>query len=173
MLNRFLANKMAVSLGRKLVTRCKQIPTFFTSNLTRKIPRQNEEDFQIEFFTRSANASNVMISFKNTSTPLGSSFLYRSPAAVSRSGRAFLCLDSSEYVLRRNFSSDSKDPLGPFKGDKDDDSDKKPLKLMDFNELIWPHPLKTLRNYFFSWLIRGYFDQSFSRDNFLNGTEQV
>lgn len=164
---------MAVSLGGKLITKFKQNATFVASFMARKLPRQNEKDFQIKFLTRAANASNVMISFNDTGYAARTIVLYRKPAAVSRSGRPFLCPDFSERVLSRSFSSGSENSLGPVKSDKDDDSDKKPLKLMDFNELIWPHPLKSLRNYFFSWLIRGYFDQHFSRENFLNGAEQV
>ena len=47
------------------------------------------------------------------------------------------------------------------------------LKLMEFNEIIWPHPLKSLRNALFTFLIKGYFDDSYSTTNFLNGAEQV
>ena len=58
----------------------------------------------------------------------------------------------------------------------EDDSEstgRRPLKLMDFNELIWPHPLKSIRNAFFSFLIKGYFDEYFSNKNFMDGSEQV
>lgn len=61
---------------------------------------------------------------------------------------------------------------GPGPGDSSK-GPKKPLKLMDFKELIWPHPLKTLRNLWFSILIRGYFDSTYSPENFLKGAQQV
>ena len=48
-----------------------------------------------------------------------------------------------------------------------------PLRLMEFRELMWPHPLKSLRNLFFTLVIRGYFDPSFSRETFLDGAQQV
>ena len=50
---------------------------------------------------------------------------------------------------------------------------KRPLRLMAFPELIWPHPLKSLKNMFFSFLIKGYYDDQFSPDTFLKGCEQV
>ena len=52
-------------------------------------------------------------------------------------------------------------------------SEKRPLKLMNFRELIWPHPIKSLRNYIFSLLISSYFDQTFAIETFMNGAEQV
>lgn len=55
----------------------------------------------------------------------------------------------------------------------DDKSDKPCLKLMDFPEIIWPSPIKSFRNWWFSKLIQGYYDHSFSIDSFLTGAEQV
>lgn len=95
------------------------------------------------------------------------------PSPTSSAFGNFLRPASAGFLSCRGFSSDPGDPLGKVKKDKEDGDDKKPLRLMDFNELIWPNPLKTLRNYFFSWLIRGYFDEQFSRETFLTGTEQV
>jgi len=48
-----------------------------------------------------------------------------------------------------------------------------PLKLMDYNKLRWPSPVKSLRNYFFTALIQISFDKEFSMKNFLHGAEQV
>ena len=69
-----------------------------------------------------------------------------------------------QNVPCRNFSegSGSNPPFG-----------NRPLRLMDFPEIIWPNPMKTLRNLFFSFLIRGYYDQDYSRDRFLEGAQQV
>ena len=50
---------------------------------------------------------------------------------------------------------------------------ERPLKLMDFPERIWPHPVKSFRNFFFTLLIRGYFEPSFSHEKFLQGAVQV
>ena len=50
---------------------------------------------------------------------------------------------------------------------------KRPIRLMAFPELIWPHPLKSLKNMFFAFLIRSYFDDQFYPDTFLKGSEQV
>ena len=44
---------------------------------------------------------------------------------------------------------------------------------MDFKEIIWPHPLKSLRNFWFSLLIRGYYDNTYNTETFLKGAEQV
>ncbi|XP_029658399.1 uncharacterized protein LOC115232575 [Octopus sinensis] len=55
----------------------------------------------------------------------------------------------------------------------DDKSDKPCLKLMDFPEIIWPSPIKSFRNWWFSKLIQGYYDHSFSIDSFLTGSEQA
>lgn len=54
-----------------------------------------------------------------------------------------------------------------------DNSDRAPLKLMDFPELIWPSPLKSFRNWWFSKLIKGYYDNTFTMESFLDGAEQV
>lgn len=75
---------------------------------------------------------------------------------------------ASDDRCRRRFSG-----LGNDGEDKDPQSSGRPLKLMDFDELIWPHPFKSIRNAFFTLLIRGYFDEHFSSSHFLNGAEQV
>lgn len=56
---------------------------------------------------------------------------------------------------------------------KEDNNKKISLKLMDFQERIWPHPLKAIRNKFFSFIVRSYFDHDFSTQEFLKGAEQV
>lgn len=54
-----------------------------------------------------------------------------------------------------------------------DDPKARPLKLMDYEKLRWPHPINTLRNYIFSTLIQISFDQDFSMKSFLAGAQQV
>jgi hypothetical protein len=69
-----------------------------------------------------------------------------------------------------------RDESNPSRGfpDRDDDFDgQQPLRLMEFREIVWPHPWKFFRNYLFSFLISSYFDDKFSIDSFLNGAEQV
>jgi len=62
---------------------------------------------------------------------------------------------------------------------RDDDENKgeaekfRYLKLMEFNELIWPNPFKTIKNFFMSVLIKGYFDSEFTVAGFLSGAEQA
>jgi hypothetical protein len=58
-------------------------------------------------------------------------------------------------------------------GGGDDGSRRRPLKLMDYQELMWPHPIKSIRNYVFAALIRGYYDSQFSMSSFLKGAEQA
>jgi len=60
----------------------------------------------------------------------------------------------------------------------DDDGIRKPrnlryLKLMDFEELIWPSVFKSMKNFFMSIIIRGYFDSQFTVQGFLTGAEQA
>ncbi len=50
---------------------------------------------------------------------------------------------------------------------------KRPLRLMEMPEIAWPHPLKSLRNLFFAMMIRGYYDDQFHTNTFLDGAEQV
>ncbi|GAB1602797.1 uncharacterized protein LOC115232575 [Argonauta hians] len=66
-------------------------------------------------------------------------------------------------------------PFGTFshRSYHDDKSNKPFLKLMDFPEIIWPSPIKSFRNWWFSKLIRGYYDNSFSIESFLTGSEQA
>lgn len=52
-------------------------------------------------------------------------------------------------------------------------NDQSPLKLMDFPEIIWPSPLKSFRNWWFSKLIKGYYDNSFTMESFITGAEQA
>jgi len=47
------------------------------------------------------------------------------------------------------------------------------LKLMDYNELIWPNPFKSIKNFFMSVLIKGYFESEFTVAGFLTGAEQA
>ena len=55
-------------------------------------------------------------------------------------------------------------------------SDKKPhrpLFLMQFDERIWPHPLKTLKNIFFTYLIRKSIDVDFDAEEFIKGSQMA
>ena len=44
---------------------------------------------------------------------------------------------------------------------------------MELKNIIYPSPLKAIKNFFSTALIRGYYDQEFNRDEFLNGATQV
>ena len=55
-------------------------------------------------------------------------------------------------------------------GDKSQDV---PLKLMNFPQVIWPSVIKTIKNYFFAVIIRSQYDNTFTLQNFLDGSEQV
>lgn len=73
------------------------------------------------------------------------------------------CLKSSDTV--RNFSNGW-----------DGDGGKRqrfPVKLMDFPERSMPNFMKSFRNRFFAFLIRGYYDATFTLDGFLEGATQV
>lgn len=59
-----------------------------------------------------------------------------------------------------------------------DDSSKRPdevnnIKLMDFNEIVWPNVFKSIKNMFMAFLIRGYYDNQFDPKGFLKGAEQA
>ena len=64
---------------------------------------------------------------------------------------------------KQNFSSD---------GNPKPQSER-PLKLMDFHQIAWPHIIKIMRAKFLTFLIRSYFDEEFSNDTFLDGALQV
>lgn len=51
--------------------------------------------------------------------------------------------------------------------------DKFPVKLMDFPERSVPSFVKSFRNRFFSFLIRAYYDATFTIDGFLEGATQA
>lgn len=54
-----------------------------------------------------------------------------------------------------------------------DQTKTQPLKLMHFPQTIWPSLFKTIKNYFFAFLIRTHYDPAFSLQTFLEGSEQV
>ena len=58
-------------------------------------------------------------------------------------------------------------------GSNDENRFKRPLKLMEMKEIVWPHPLKSLQNLFFALLIRSYYDDQFHTRKFLDGAQQV
>ena len=70
---------------------------------------------------------------------------------------------------RRFYSSNPDNP--------NDDSDRKhghrQVKLMDFPGSEYVNPFKLIRNMFFSFLIKGYFDPTFSQAGFIEGAQQV
>ena len=49
----------------------------------------------------------------------------------------------------------------------------RPLQLMDIPELLWPHPIKTVKNIFFNYLISTFYDQQYSAKDFLSGSRQA
>jgi len=81
----------------------------------------------------------------------------------------------------RNFRQSSSRCFSTTASARNDKQEKDPeesgksryLKLMDFNELIWPNPFKSIKNFFMSVLIRGYFDSEFTVAGFLTGAEQA
>ena len=84
-----------------------------------------------------------------------------SASIISKPCRTFSTLQPS-----RRFSSDS----------EGDYSRKRSLKLMDFPliyELPWSSPMTMVRNWLFTLLIRGYFDQEFTWANFQQGAVEV
>ena len=44
---------------------------------------------------------------------------------------------------------------------------------MKLKEIIWPHPIKTLKSYVIAIVIRHFFDETFSLSAFLAKTDQV
>jgi len=44
---------------------------------------------------------------------------------------------------------------------------------MNFKEIMYPRVFKSFRNAMHSFLIRGYFDETFTKDSFLGGVEQA
>ncbi|KAL8618003.1 hypothetical protein ACOMHN_040227 [Nucella lapillus] len=59
-------------------------------------------------------------------------------------------------------------------GDRDEDRRHRfPVKLMDFPEKTVPDIVKSFRNRFFSFLIKGYYDTTFTIDGFLEGAVQA
>lgn len=54
-----------------------------------------------------------------------------------------------------------------------DDRNRFPVKLMDFPEITMPDFVKSFRNKFFAFLIKGYYDSTFTVDGFVEGATQV
>ena len=52
-------------------------------------------------------------------------------------------------------------------------TDRNPLQLMDIPARIWPHALKSIRNLFFNFLIRTYYDSNYSARSLLDGSRQA
>ncbi|KAK6165654.1 hypothetical protein SNE40_022540 [Patella caerulea] len=77
----------------------------------------------------------------------------------------------------KNHTSHSSEPVNSVRWFSDNSEDEKRIKnakLMDFGpERILPNIFKSLKNYWFGLLIRGYFDPEFSLGGFLVGAEQA
>ncbi|PVD38142.1 hypothetical protein C0Q70_00753 [Pomacea canaliculata] len=58
-------------------------------------------------------------------------------------------------------------------GDGERQRQRFPIKLMDFPQITIPSLVKSFRNRFFSFLIRGYYDTSFTLDGFLEAATQA
>ncbi|XP_074662938.1 m-AAA protease-interacting protein 1, mitochondrial-like [Tubulanus polymorphus] len=54
-----------------------------------------------------------------------------------------------------------------------DDEKKSPLRLSNWKPIIWPSVFKTIRNWFLTFLIKGYLDASYTTSTFLDGAEQA
>jgi len=80
---------------------------------------------------------------------------------------------SESGVSKRPLRNISGAPKGSSNDDDDNYNEQQPLRLMDYQEIIWPRPWKSMRNYLFSFLISSYFDDKFSLSSFLTGAEQV
>ncbi|XP_064646559.1 m-AAA protease-interacting protein 1, mitochondrial-like [Lineus longissimus] len=85
------------------------------------------------------------------------------------------------YRVSRNFHTsaryfrDNKTPQDPDDPDYEPPWREKPaaLRLSGWPVIIWPSVLKTLKNWFLTFLIRGYMDESYSTKGFLDGAEQA
>ncbi|XP_064598480.1 m-AAA protease-interacting protein 1, mitochondrial-like [Liolophura sinensis] len=97
----------------------------------------------------------------------------------SRAISAWCCSGPTMTMSSVNFLSFYGCQTRNFSSDRDDQDEapkpagRRQMKLMDFQEIIWPSPLKSLRNQFFSLLIKSYFDRTFSLPGFLIGASQA
>jgi len=102
------------------------------------------------------------------------------------SGRRFECSPVRQpvAVLQPSYINAQTSPLGGVRSlhtgpslqsaeHPSEKSERRPLKLMELTELIWPSIYKTLRNHLFNFIIRSYYDNHFSMAEFLDGAEQV
>ncbi|ESO05479.1 hypothetical protein HELRODRAFT_171110 [Helobdella robusta] len=87
-----------------------------------------------------------------------------SPSKTHGRGDGHLLAASQNAVTyqRRGFSDDS-----------EGSRTVKDLQLMKFTQLIWPNIFKSIRNFFFSFLIRRFVDEEFTLSSFLCGAEQA
>ena len=94
------------------------------------------------------------------------------PVADNNCIRCFskLLFSGSDRLSDNRGNDNRNSSPNPDKNTRDTD---RSLKLMNFQQLIWPNPLKAVRNMFFSFMIRGYFDDGFSAATFMAGCEQV
>ncbi|KAL5005952.1 hypothetical protein ScPMuIL_017110 [Solemya velum] len=89
---------------------------------------------------------------------------------VLRLAQRLKCAKAPSFVPSRNFSQSDPDP------GNDDDLDHRSrhhLKLMDFPELLWPSVFRTIKNKVMAFLIAGYYDNTFTMEDFLNGANQA
>lgn len=75
---------------------------------------------------------------------------------------------SNQWMQSRRSSSGA-----DWGGDGERQRQRFPIKLMDFPQITIPSLVKSFRNRFFSFLIRGYYDTSFTLDGFLEAATQV
>ncbi|XP_050418744.1 m-AAA protease-interacting protein 1, mitochondrial [Patella vulgata] len=84
---------------------------------------------------------------------------------------------SRGHIIIKNHTSHSSETVNSVRWFSDNSEDGKQIKkakLMDFGpDKKLPNIFKSLKNYWFGLLIRGYFDPEFSLGNFLAGAEQA
>lgn len=74
-----------------------------------------------------------------------------------------------KYIINYNIRKLSNTPDNGDQNKKP----KRPLFLMEFDERIWPHPFKTIKNIFFSYLIKRSIDRDFDAEEFMKGSQMA
>ena len=85
--------------------------------------------------------------------------------------------EKSAFIISKRGLTLNVQPSRRFSSDSEGESSRKrSLKLMDFPliyDFPWNTPLTVVRNWAFTLLIRGYFDQEFNWTNFQQGAKEV
>ena len=84
--------------------------------------------------------------------------------------------DKFKYVLKNLVTKKSFSTSSVENSRQNDDypgKSRRPLFLMTFDERIWPHPLKTMKNIFFTYLINNSIDSDFNVEDFIKGSEMA